>query len=241
MSYPSVLSAVMAELARGGEPVRLKAVMSLGENPAEGFAEAARDCFGARHIDIYGAQELGVFAHRCADGPQYHVAAETTLVEILDDDGKPARPGEVGRVVATPFYSYAMPMIRYDVGDYAVPGAPCGCGRHLPTIERILGRTRNVFRFADGTARWPRGLNVLARYIDFVQIKIVQRDFGTVEVRYVPADNPGRDDQLGAAQFLRDVLNPDIHVDFVKVAEIPRAASGKFEDFVSLVGGGDPR
>jgi hypothetical protein len=95
-----------------------------------------------------------------------------------------------------------------------------------------------VFRFADGTMRWPRGLNVLTRYIDFVQIRVIQRDLARVEVHYVPGDDPGRNDEAGAARFLRDILHPDIAVEFVPVAEIPRAPSGKFEDFVSLIGDG---
>jgi phenylacetate-CoA ligase len=238
MSYPSIVSAIMKELARGGEPIRLKAVISLGENVADGFAAAVPDRFGARHIDVYGAQEVGTFAHQCVTGPHLHVAAEMALVEILDDGGAPARPGQTGRIVATSFYSYAMPMIRYDIGDFAVPGEACACGRGLPTIARIVGRTRNVFRFADGTARWPRGLNVLTRYIDFVQIRVIQRDLARVEVHYVPGDDPGRNDEAGAARFLRDILHPDIAVEFVPLAEIPRGPSGKFEDFVSMVGDG---
>ena len=251
ISYPSIVSAVMHALARGGgggsgggggrggggggKPIRLGAVISLGENAADGFAEDVRECFGARAINIYGAQEIGTIAYQCPTGSHLHVADEIALVEILKDDGSPAQCGRPGRIVATSLYSYAMPMIRYDTGDLAVAGGPCACGRGLSSIAQILGRTRNVFRFADGTARWPRGINVLARHIDFVQIQIIQRDLARIEVQFVPGNSGRGDDRDAAARFLRDTLHPDIAIEFVPVKEISRAASGKFEDFVSLV------
>ena len=126
-------------------------------------------------------------------------------------------------------------MIRYDVGDLAQVGAPCVCGRALPNMERVSGRTRDVFRFRGGVARWPRGLNVLGNYIDFVQVQIVQHSLERVEVRYVPGAGGGRADEAGAAQFLRTILSPDIVVDFTAVPSLARSPSGKFQDFISLV------
>ena len=103
MSYPSIVSSIVSQIRRDGGPLpAIETVVSLGENLQDGFAESVREAFGARHIDIYGAQEVGVFAYQCPTGSNLHVAAETTLVEILRDDGKPARVGEIGHVVATP-------------------------------------------------------------------------------------------------------------------------------------------
>jgi phenylacetate-coenzyme A ligase PaaK-like adenylate-forming protein len=108
MSYPSIVSSIMSQIRRDGDarPV-IETVVSLGENLHDGFAESVREVFGARHIDIYGASEVGTFAYQCPTGSNLHVAAETTLVEILRDDGKPARVGEIGHVVATALHSYA--------------------------------------------------------------------------------------------------------------------------------------
>ena len=240
MSYPSIVSSIISQIRRdGGARPAIETVVSLGENLHDGFAESVREVFGARHIDIYGASEVGTFAYQCPTGSNLHVAAETTLVEILRDDGKPARVGEIGHVVATALYSYAMPMIRYDVGDLAQVGAPCVCGRALPNIDRVLGRTRDVFRFRGGVARWPRGLNVLTNYIDFVQVQIVQHSLERIEVRYVPGAGGGRADEAGAARFLRSILSPDIAVDFTAVPSLSRSPSGKFQDFISLVDADD--
>ena len=134
-----------------------------------------------------------------------------------------------------------MPMIRYDVGDLAQVGAPCVCGRALPNIDRVLGRTRDVFRFRGGVVRWPRGLNALVNYIDFVQVQIVQHSLERIEVRYVPGAGGRRADEAGAARFLRSILSPDITVDFTAVPSLSRTPSGKFQDFISLVVADDAR
>jgi hypothetical protein len=74
-----------------------------------------------------------------------HVAAENALVEIVDEQGRDVAPGGRGRVIVTGLNNYAMPFIRYQLGDIALAGtAPCGCGRALPVITRVEGRTRNA-------------------------------------------------------------------------------------------------
>ena len=66
-----------------------------------------------------------------------------------------------GRVIVTRLYNYAMPFIRYELGDFAVAGTgPCACGRTLPVIARIKGRARNAFVFRDGSRMWPRSLMI---------------------------------------------------------------------------------
>ena len=85
--------------------------------------QICRDVFGAPPIDQYGAQEVGLIACECVVCGHYHVSAEAMRVEILRDDGTHCSPGETGRVVVTSFYNYAMPFIRYEIGDYADRGA----------------------------------------------------------------------------------------------------------------------
>ena len=70
-------------------------------------------------------------------------------MEILDEDGAPTKPGSVGRVVVTSLYNYAMPFIRYELGDFVEVGWPGMCVRQLPALRRVLGRTQSVPRRAD--------------------------------------------------------------------------------------------
>jgi phenylacetate-CoA ligase len=140
-------------------------------------------------------------------------------------------------VIATPFYSLAMPFIRYEIGDYAtLAAAPCACGRTLPVIARILGRTRNVFRFHDGTSVWPVLYSSdLNRFVPCRQYQIVQHTPTDVEFRYVPAGETGAEDIAGLTAYMRGKLHPSIAVRITAMTAIPRSAGGKYEDYLSLV------
>jgi phenylacetate-CoA ligase len=136
-------------------------VFLIGETIPDGTREFIAERLGARSAGIYSCQEIGAIACECEAAPHYHVAAENALVEILDESGRDVAPGGRGRVVVTGFYNYAMPFIRYELGDLAEAGsAPCGCGRAAPIIARIEGRSRHAFIFRDGTRLWPRAAMV---------------------------------------------------------------------------------
>ena len=106
--------------------------------------------FGVKVVDMYSSQEVGYIALQCPEHEHYHVQAENLLVEVLAEDGRGCGPGEVGRVVVTTLHNFAMPLLRYDIGDYAEVGASCPCGRGLGVLTRILGRQRNLLVLPDG-------------------------------------------------------------------------------------------
>ena len=132
--------------------------------------------------------------------------AENVLVEILRDDGMAAGPGEVGQVVVTGFYNYAMPFIRYAIGDVAIAAeGSCPCGRSLPVIAQVLGRTRCAFVFADGTRIWPRGSDALAirRFVPHREFQMVQVDQRRIEFRYVPDATGQSPDMAGLDAYMQ--------------------------------------
>ncbi len=236
-TYPSIAIAIARRLQRQQETgIALSAVITSGENVDDGMAGLMQAIFGARLIDLYGTLEIGPIATQCTTGTQKHCAEESVFIEILRADGTPASPGESGRMVVTPLYNYAMPMIRYDTGDFAIAGGrECACGSRLLRLEKVLGRSRNIFRFRDGSARQPRGFSDILKYLAFTQIQIVQTTLDHVEVRYVPDLTRNVRDEAGLTAFLRQTLYPQISVTLIAVDDLPRSASGKFEDFVCLV------
>jgi phenylacetate-coenzyme A ligase PaaK-like adenylate-forming protein len=75
------------------------------------------------------------------------------MVEVLDAEGAPCKPGEIGRVVVTPLHNFAMPLLRYEIGDEAEVGEACVCGRGLPVLNRVVGRTQDYFVLRSGERR----------------------------------------------------------------------------------------
>lgn len=144
----------------------LRQYWSLGETVTEEMRTRLREAFGAVYIDRYSSEETGWIALQCPRHDHYHVAGGTTLVEVVRDDGTPCAVGEPGRVLLTSLHSYAMPIVRYEIGDIAEGGPPCDCGIRLPVLKRIWGRQRRLITTPDGKRVFVR---IYARFLEAVQ------------------------------------------------------------------------
>jgi phenylacetate-CoA ligase len=213
-------------------------VFAVGETVSEHARETVASRLGARMAGIYSCAEIGYIATECPAAPHYHLVAENAVVDIVGDDGRPAPPGVLGRVLVTGLHNYAMPFIRYAIGDVAAWGAaPCPCGRSLPVIAQVVGRTRSAFVFEDGRRMWPRlwDLRGIGAFMSFRELQMVQLDHRRIELRYVPDDLGGAIDAASLAAYARQKFHPSVEIIPVPLAEIPRGPSGKFEQFISLV------
>jgi phenylacetate-CoA ligase len=236
-SFAAILKELAATAKARGIALELDLVFSVAAVLDLETRDLCRSAFGAEIADTYGAQEAGHLAAQCPDCGEYHVSADATVVEILRDDGSPAAAGEIGRVIVTPLHNYAMPLIRYELGDFAEAGAPVpSCGRRLPTLRRILGRDRNLFRFRDGTRVWPVATRFfLEEFMPLRQFQIIQTDLDCIEIKYVPKGIPAPVDLDALTRRVRTVLGQPVAVTVCAVDKIERAATGKFEDCISLV------
>jgi phenylacetate-coenzyme A ligase PaaK-like adenylate-forming protein len=236
-SYASLLKELARACRKSRTRLKFELLFSVGTVLDQETRDLCRTTFGAEIADTYGAEEAGHIASQCPECGEYHVSEEAARVEILRSDGSPAQPGEVGRVVITPFYNYAMPLIRYELGDLAELGPKhARCGRGLTSLRRILGRYRNVFRFRDGKIASPSAVLFRLRdHLPLTQSQIVQLDLDRIEIRWV-SDGTDRPIDLAAlTSQVRSVLRQPIEVSVRRVDVIERSPSGKFEDCVSLV------
>lgn len=236
-TYPSLLRDLVEYILTSGQiGLWFDTIVTTGEPLPSEVRIKTQKAFGARIFDRYGAQEIGHLAAECPSCGQYHISAESVLMEILNDDGTPTKPGNVGRVVITSLYNYAMPFIRYDLEDIVEVGRPDICLRRLPALRRIIGRVRNVFTRPDGTLMAPDLRSAdLQRFVDFVQMQIIQISRSMIEVRYVPGKSGRTPDEMGLRDHFRMAIYPELSLRVVAVDAIPRLPSGKYEDYVSKV------
>lgn len=234
-TMPSNLQQLLPELeqlsARRG--IEVDELLTYGETLSESLRESTLRRIGKTICDCYSATEAGVLAFQCSRVHQnYHIMSPTVHVEILAEDGSLCKPGQAGRIVATPLYKYAMPLIRYELGDYAVAGGPCACGSPLPTINRILGRQRNLFKFPNGAVIWPAlDSYQLRRFVPFVSCQVAQTGPLAIELRIVPASGSSGDLPALTA-YIRTVFDQPVVVTIRRVERIKSYESAKFEDYV---------
>lgn len=237
ISVASNVQALARYCTRAGlKPSRLKEVRTYGEalHPdARGEIAAA---WGVPVTDMYSCREAGYLALQCPQHDHYHVQSEGVYIELLREDGSACAPGETGQVVITVLHNFAMPLIRYAIGDHAEAGAPCDCGRGLPVIRRIHGRVRNMLRLPDGGARYPRfGETQFAGIAPVRQFQVIQRSLHVIEVALVVERTLTAAEEESLRALIGKNLGCDFDIGFSYHAEIPRLVSGKYEDFRSEV------
>jgi phenylacetate-CoA ligase len=139
-SPSNVVELARRSIARGIRFPGLREIRTSGEPLGPDTRKLCREAWGVPLTDVYIADEAGCIALQCPDHDHYHVQSEGVLVEVLDGEGKACAPGAVGRVVVTTLQNFAMPLVRYDIGDLAEVGDLCPCGRGLPVLRRIARR-----------------------------------------------------------------------------------------------------
>jgi len=129
-----------------------------------------------------------MIAIQCPENDHYHVQAENLYVEVINEDGAPCRPGEIGRMVLSDLHNFTTPMIRYEIGDYAEVGEACAYGRGLPVLNRTAGRVRNMLTLPSGDKFWPSFPEGEMMPIALIrQFQVIQHDLERVEAKLVTA------------------------------------------------------
>jgi phenylacetate-CoA ligase len=213
---PDVIAGTPTELRRICEALdgdgwtikRPRIVFHEGEPLDPGTDRLIERTFGVSPVGFYGLSEVGYVAWQCERLEGFHVSAETCLVELIRD-GRPARPGELGRIVVTDLRGRAMPLIRYDTGDLAVAGeAPCACGRSPGLIASIEGRARDAIILEDGRVLAQRAIvNHLSGALPPTRYRLHQETPG----RFLLHLDRGTEED-GAVRLLRELFGDvEIH------------------------------
>jgi phenylacetate-CoA ligase len=237
VGYATAL-ATMAQyvMVRDVKDIHLESVVSSAETLFEEQRRQIKDAFGCQVYDRYGCREAGPIAAECPEG-RMHVNADSIYVEILRG-GQPAQPGELGEIVLTPLHGYGMPLIRYRVGDLgiAAPQVPCPCGRGLPVIERVIGRTSDMFVNARGDMfHGEYFTHLFYNQPGIRQFQVVQPDLACLIFKVVTDQSFDTGLLEHIQERVIDFVGP-LDVQWQIVDEIPSLKSGKRSFTISHVG-----
>jgi phenylacetate-CoA ligase len=190
--------------------------------------------FNAPFYDQFGCSEVDRTAWQCPEKVGYHMDIDSVITQFVDEDGNELSKGEKGEVVYTSLFNYAMPLIRYAVGDVGVPSdEECPCGRSLPLMKVVEGRKDSLLHLPGGRLLSPRAItNAVAEFIDkIVQYRVVQKKIDLLNI-YIQKKNDvdERELQTELVRHLNGLLSLNkqyvsINVEFVK--EMPKSKTGK--------------
>ncbi len=229
--YASLLRAAAdGILADGRPPLRPLALISSAEPLSPESRAIVEEAFRAPVYDRYGCRELGIVAQECSAHDGMHIISPHVHLEI-DVDGRPAEPGETGRILATLLDNDCFPMVRYEVGDLATAAEqrPCGCGIAYPKIAAVQGRQLDVLWTSAGGTLTGVFFPHLMKEFDWVgSFQVVQDAQGDVEMRVVPDGGvPDVSLQQPLLDAARDALGEGVTVVLRFVDELEHTPSGK--------------
>jgi phenylacetate-CoA ligase len=229
-TFPSNALAIARHVARNPETKpQLLAILTAGEPLTDETRRQCTEHLGCSCIDLYSNAECGLIATDCPAGNVMHVQSELCRVEILDRNNKPARIGAWGRLIVTPLYNFATPLIRYDTGDLGRAASPCGCGRNHLAIKRGTGRPSNMFYLP--RKKWFRpelDTAMMEDLLDNSRWQLIQSGASAFELHYMPKNATPAIDFRKIRLALKRALGTDISVEIKPVAALGAASSGKF-------------
>ncbi len=211
----------------------LKAVFVTGEVCYAHDRQAISAYLNVPIADCYGSREAGFIAHQCPEG-NMHLTAENVIVEIIRD-GRPVPIGEEGEIVVTHLDVYAMPFIRYRTGDLGrLKVGRCRCGRGLPMMDVVAGRTTDFLYFPDGAIKHALSIVYPLRTMNGVRRFRVSQDADySVAIDIVRDEGASGVTKAAVARAVRPVLNGQIAVNVRLVDHLVTDDSGKFRYVVS--------
>ena len=235
--YPSALAHIARHAQTGGQAlddlgVRVAFVTSERLYPEQ--RELIVRAFGCPVANGYGGRDAGFIAHECPAGG-LHITAEDIIVEIVDGEGRLQPPGTSGEIVVTHLATGSFPFIRYRTGDVGMlDSAACACGRGLPLIKEIHGRTTDFVVARDGTVMHGLALVYVVRDLAGIsKFKIVQESIDHTRVLLVVDADFNHDNVARIREGMAQRLGQQVRIDVEIVADIPAEASGKYRYVIS--------
>ena len=234
--YPSALYLLCLQARKEARNLRqrgLKVAFVTGEVLFSYQRELITETLGCPVANGYGGRDSALIAHECPQGGM-HVLTDALVLEIVDAEGRPVAPGEAGEIVITDLYSHEAPFIRYATGDIAVMGSrPCSCGRALPLLDRIEGRSNDVIIAADGRMINSLALIYTLREIPGVDhFRIRQKAVDRFAIQLVKNGQFPPEAEERIRKGWTQLLRVPVEVTFEYMAQLPLEGSGKFRHVV---------
>jgi len=231
--YPSSI-AMLAEYAleNGIDAINLNGVMTTAETLSKSQREIIASVFHCDVFDLFGCFDGGANACECDQHCGYHISLERSVHEFLDDNGYSVSSGENGHIILTDLWNYAMPFIRYDAGDMGVPtDRACRCGRGLPLLERITGRTIEQIILSDGKHLSGLILTDIFEQRDVgkgvLDYQIIQEKEDKILINVVKSDHYSPIISKEIQDFIWGHMGRRVEIQFNFLDEIPRSDANK--------------
>ncbi len=235
--YPGVLARIARTVnSEELKSLRLRFVNTGGEVLTPLMRHQIQEGFSVPVYDTYGSIEFNLLAWQCGMTDELHCCDDGMILEVVKVD-HPVKEGETGEVVGTDLHSFAMPLIRYQLGDVATKGSQiCGCGKPFSTIRSIQGRILDYFRLPDGRLIHPYEFPLGREKLPWIrEFQITQHCGDRIVMKAVPLHRPSSDELCALTKPMEKLLGRNVTFEVELVLDIPRETTGKYRVYRSFV------
>lgn len=237
LGYSSALYSLAQQALRlGRRDLRFSVAITNAEPLSELQRQVISEAFKCPVRETYGSAEIVGAASECGHG-KMHLWPEVGYLESLDQIGsvEDAIPNEL---ICTGLINPDMPLIRYRMGDCAklktqVTNTSCECGRSLPQIAAIEGRSDDVLYTSDGRAV-GRLDPAFKGTMPLHEAQIIQETLHRIRVLYVPAQGFSTSSAHSIIHAIKEHMGP-VEVVLEEVEHVPREKNGKFRAVISKI------
>ena len=215
----------------------LQALITSSETLRPEQRELINQVFGSNKVyDHYGSREMYMGAE-CREHHGYHMHSEVLLIEVVDRDNRPCRPGEPGRILITDLSNQVFPFIRYEIGDVGVLAdeTPCRCGINLPRLAKIEGRIADVLVLPGRLLTTPNIAVMMSDMRGIKSYQIRQDSLDEIKLFIVPDSHYTEAVGHHVIDAFRQMAGDGVRVNIEIVPEIAVSESGKRRFIISSV------
>lgn len=216
--------------------LNIKAIFTTADTLFDYQRKLIKEVFGCGVGIEYGARDGGFIAHECPDGG-LHLNPEGIIIETIDEKGIPTRKGEPGEIVLTNLDAFAMPFIRYKIGDIGVlTDRQCTCGINLPMLDNIQGRMNDHIRNKDGKYIYSGAITfIIQRFKGIEKFQAIQERVDKLTVNIVKNHDFHDQDVMTITKELNKLFENKINTTIEFVNAIKPTPSGKHRYIISEI------
>jgi phenylacetate-CoA ligase len=206
-----------------------KGIFSTAEKLFPNMRTKIENVFGTSVYDTYGLNDGGVSAYECVEHSGLHIDTERAVMEVVDEGGSQLEKGE-GKIIATSLYNYAMPLLRYNTGDWGnIIDDICACGRGHKLLKEIVGRQQEILKTPEGKYIHGEFFTHIFWEIDGVkEFQVIQKNLDQIIIKIVPEENFD-EGQLSKIREIIKKRSEGWHIEFNLADKIERTSAGKYK------------
>ena len=199
------------------------------------FIESTFDC---PVFNYYGCGDGGANANECKEHTGFHISCDRTIMEFVDleNNGERVSTGERGEIILTDLHNYAMPFIRYSPADTGVLSSEtCSCGRVLPLLKDIEGRTTDIIEFSNGISLSGPAFTLVFKDFNIDYYQLIQKKRDKLIIRLMVGKNYTQEESKKILEIMRYHCGEGVELELEFVDTIPTTKNSKFKFIISEI------